>query len=43
MTEHFVSFIDDVWNKFPDNLNYVKPMVTHKIEAEKTKMIFKSQ
>ena len=35
--------IHNLWNKFPDNLNYVKPMVTHKIEAEKTKMIFKSQ
>ena len=35
--------IHNLWNKFPDNLNYVKPMVIHKIEAEKTKMIFKSQ
>jgi len=35
--------IHNLWNEFPNNLNYVKPMVIHKIEAEKTKMIFKSQ
>ena len=35
--------IHNLWNEFPNNLNCVKPMVIHKIEAEKTKMIFKSQ
>ena len=35
--------IHKLWEKFPANLEYPKPMLTHKIEAEKTKMIFKSQ
>ena len=35
--------IHKLWEKFPTNLQYPKPMLTHKIEAEKTKLIFKSQ
>ena len=35
--------IHKLWEKFPTNLEYPKPMLTHKIEAEKTKLIFKSQ
>ena len=35
--------IHKLWEKFPTNLAYPKPMLTHKIEAEKTKLIFKSQ
>ena len=35
--------IHNLWNKFPDGLKYPKPMIEHKIEAEKTKNIFKSQ
>jgi len=35
--------IHKLWEKFPINLAYPKPMLTHKIEAEKTKLIFKSQ
>jgi len=33
--------IHNLWKKFPENLNYPKPMIEHKIEAEKTKNIFK--
>ena len=35
--------IHKLWEKFPTDLEYPKPMLTHKIEAEKTKLIFKSQ
>ena len=35
--------IHNLWKKFPENLKYPKPMIEHKIEAEKTKNIFKSQ
>ena len=35
--------IHNLWEKFPEDLEYPKPMLTHKIEAEKTKLIFKSQ
>ena len=35
--------IHKLWEKFPKDLEYPKPMLTHKIEAEKTKLIFKSQ
>jgi deoxyribodipyrimidine photo-lyase len=35
--------IHKLWEKFPEDLEYPKPMLIHKIEAEKTKLIFKSQ
>ena len=35
--------INNLWKEFPRNLKYPKPMLIHKIEAEKTKQIFKSQ
>jgi len=35
--------IHNLWEKFPTDLEYPKPMLIHKIEAEKTKLIFKSQ
>ena len=35
--------IHNLWKKFPENLNYPKPMIEHKIESEKTKNIFKMQ
>ena len=35
--------IHNFWKKFPKNIEYPKPMLVHKIEAEKTKLIFKSQ
>ena len=35
--------IHNLWEKFPEDLEYPKPMLIHKIEAEKTKLIFKSQ
>ena len=35
--------IHNLWKEFPRNLKYPKPMLIHKIEAEKTKQIFKSQ
>jgi deoxyribodipyrimidine photo-lyase len=35
--------IHNLWEKFPTDLEYPKPMLIHKIEAEKTKIIFKSQ
>ena len=35
--------IHKLWEKFPTDLEYPKPMLTHKIEAQKTKLIFKSQ
>ncbi len=35
--------IHNLWKEFPKNLEYPKPMLIHKIEAEKTKIIFKSQ
>jgi len=35
--------IHNLWKKFPTNLKYPKPIIEHKKEAEKTKMIFKSQ
>ena len=35
--------INNLWKEFPRNLEYPKPMLIHKIEAEKTKQIFKSQ
>lgn len=35
--------IHNLWKKFPENLKYPKPMIEHKIEAEKTKNIFKMQ
>ncbi|WP_371503676.1 deoxyribodipyrimidine photo-lyase [Nitrosopumilus adriaticus] len=35
--------IHNLWKCFPEDLNYVRPIVNHKIESEKTKLIFKSQ
>ena len=35
--------IHNLWKKFPENLKYPKPMIEHKVEAEKTKNIFKMQ
>ncbi len=35
--------IHNLLEKFPEDLEYPKPMLIHKIEAEKTKLIFKSQ
>ena len=35
--------IHNFWKEFPKNIEYPKPMLVHKIEAEKTKLIFKSQ
>ena len=35
--------IHNLWKEFPKELEYPKPMLIHKIEAEKTKLIFKSQ
>ena len=35
--------IHNFWKEFPKNIEYTKPMLVHKIEAEKTKLIFKSQ
>ncbi len=35
--------IHNLWKSFPEDLDYVHPMVTHKIESEKAKSIFKSQ
>jgi deoxyribodipyrimidine photo-lyase len=35
--------IHNLWNEFPKKMEYPKPMLIHKIEAEKTKLIFKSQ
>jgi len=35
--------IHNLWKKFPKNLKYPKPMIDHKVEAEKTKNIFKTQ
>ena len=35
--------IHNLWKEFPKNIEYPKPMLIHKIEAEKTKLIFKSQ
>ena len=32
--------IHKLWEKFPEDLEYPKPMLIHKIEAEKTKLIF---
>ncbi len=33
--------IHNLWKNFPSNLNYPKPIVDHKIEAQKSKEIFK--
>jgi len=35
--------IHNLWNNFPNNIEYPKPIVDHKIEAERAKIIFKSQ
>mgnify|MGYP001323942026 CR=1 FL=1 len=35
--------IHNLWKEFPKKLKYPKPILIHKIEAEKTKQIFKSQ
>ena len=35
--------IHELWKIFPDNLEYPKPILIHKIEADKTKLIFKLQ
>ncbi len=35
--------IHNLWKNFPNNLEYPKPIVDHKIEAKKTKEIFKEQ
>ena len=35
--------IHELWKEFPGNLEYPKPILIHKIEADKTKLIFKLQ
>ena len=35
--------IHNLWSELPKKMKYPKPMLIHKIEAEKTKLIFKSQ
>ena len=35
--------IHNLWKKFPENLKYPESIVEHKIEAEKTKIVFKLQ
>ncbi len=35
--------IHNLWKDFPNDLEYVKPMLDHKLESQKTKDIFKSQ
>ena len=35
--------IHNLWKNFPSNLEYVKPIVVHKMESEKTKNIFRLQ
>ncbi|MDH3312281.1 MAG: DNA photolyase family protein [Nitrosopumilus sp.] len=35
--------IHNLWKDFPSDIDYVKPIVIHKIESEKTKVMFKSQ
>ena len=33
--------IHNLWKRFPQNLNYPKPMVNHKLESQRTKEFFK--
>jgi deoxyribodipyrimidine photo-lyase len=33
--------VHNLWKTFPENLNYASPIVNHKVEAQKTKELFK--
>ncbi|EGG43005.1 Deoxyribodipyrimidine photolyase [Candidatus Nitrosarchaeum limnium SFB1] len=36
-------YIHNLWKKYPEGLTYPKPILNHKIESNKTKIIFKNQ
>ena len=43
LSELTPNVIHNLWQNFPTNLKYPKPMINHKIESQKTKDILRSQ